>query len=127
MRATLQQLPMMALAGFALQGEPATAQEKFKKLSGAEIQAKFRGMQFTDEVHWAEIYAPGGGLSVVEMGAKRTGTWRIQKDQLCTKYEKNGDESCMEVWIAGRKIEMRIPGSTESSLEGVLERPISRR
>jgi hypothetical protein len=31
------------------------AQEQFKKLSGAEIRAKFTGMEFTDEVHWGVV------------------------------------------------------------------------
>lgn len=49
------------------------AQEQFKKLSGAEIRAKFTGMEFTDEVHWGEVYGVNGKLTSEEMGKKRLG------------------------------------------------------
>ena len=127
MRTTIKQILTIAIAGLAFQSGPAAAQDKFQKLSGAEIRAKFTGMQFTDEVHWAETYGPGGKLTVEEMGAKRVGTWRVEKDQLCTQYGKDGEGGCLEVWMSGRKVELRTPGSTGSSLEGVLERPSSRR
>ena len=103
------------------------AEERFQKLTGAQIRAKFTGMQFTDEVHWAERYEPNGKLAVEEMGTRRVGAWRIQNDQLCTNYEKQGADNCLEVWMSGRKVEMRTPGSASSSLDGVLEKPGSRR
>jgi hypothetical protein len=105
----------------------AEAEERFQKLTGAQIRAKFTGMQFTDEVHWAEKYEPNGKLSTEEMGAKCDGAWRVQNDKLCTNYVKDGADNCFEVWMSGRKIEMRTPGSENSSLEGVLEKPSSRR
>ncbi len=123
MRTTTKEFLTLAIAGLVFQAGPAAAQDKFQKLTGAEIRTKFTGMQFTDEVHWTETYGPGGKLTVDEMGAKRTGTWRVERDQLCTKYGKDSDGSCLEVWMAGRKVELRTPGATESSLEGVLERP----
>jgi hypothetical protein len=32
------------------------AAEKFQKLSGSQIRAKFVGMEMTDNVHWADVY-----------------------------------------------------------------------
>ena len=84
-------------------------------------------MQLTDEVHWGEVYAPNGTLTSEEMGRKRVGTWRVQDDQLCTDLGKDGGSNCYEVWMSGKKVELRMPESAGASLEGVLERPANRR
>ena len=99
------------------------AQEQFKKLSGAEIRAKFTGMEFTDEVHWGEVYGANGKLMSEEMGTKRTGTWRVEKNQLCTDYGKEAGSSCYEVLISGKNVQLRNQDSAALPLEGVLERP----
>ena len=78
-----------ALLGvFALQ-PPAAAEQKFQKLTGAQIQAKFRGMELTHEAHWGEIFERNGTLAITSMGHKSSGKWRIQKDQLVSTPEKN--------------------------------------
>jgi len=102
------------------------AAENFQRLSGAQIRAKFSGMQLTDQVHWGEVYWPDGKLTSEEMGRKQTGTWRVQKGQLCTDYGQEG-RSCYEVWMAGTNVELRTPGSANAPLEGVLERAPARR
>jgi hypothetical protein len=99
------------------------AQERFKKLSGAEIRAKFTGMEFTDEVHWGEVYETNGRLKSEEMGTKRVGTWRIEKDQLCTAYGKEDGHGCYEVWMSGKSVQLRAPDSNALPLEGYLEVP----
>ena len=99
------------------------AQEHFKKLSGAEIRAKFTNMEFTDEVHWGEVYEANGKLKSEEMGTKRVGTWRIEKDQLCTDYGKQAERSCYEVWMSGKSVQLRTPDSSALPLEGYLEVP----
>jgi len=104
----------------------ALAEQNPRKLSGAQIRAKFIGMQFTDGVHWGEIYSPNGTLTSTEMGKKRIGTWRLQKDQLCTNLGQEGGSNCYEVWLSGTKAELRLPGADESALEGVLEKPPAR-
>ena len=85
----------------------ALAEDQFKKLSGKQIRAKFTGMEFTDEVHWGEVYESNGKLRSEEMGTKRTGTWRIQKDQLCTDYGKEVGSNCYEVWMSGKNVQLR--------------------
>ena len=110
-----------AVGGCAVCSE---AQEHFKKLSGAEIRAKFSGMEFTDEVHWGEVYQASGKLKSEEMGKKRVGTWHIEKNQLCTDYRKEeGGHSCYEVWMSGKNVQLRIQDSSDLPLEGVLDRP----
>jgi hypothetical protein len=118
--AALAALTIYGLVGFEL---GALADDQFKKLSGTQIRAKFTGMEFTDQVHWGEVYENNGKLKSEEMGTKRTGTWRIQKDQLCTDYGKEGGSSCYEVWMSGKNVQLRTEGSSGLPLEGVLERP----
>jgi hypothetical protein len=104
------------------------AEESFKKLSGAQIRAQFTGMQLTDGAHWGESYQPGGRLVTEEdRQQKATGTWRVQNDRLCTDFGKEMGSRCYEVWIAGRKVELRAPGSSEASVAGVLEAAGKRR
>jgi hypothetical protein len=99
------------------------AEDGFKKLSGAEIRAKFSGMEFTDQVHWGEVYEANGKLASEEMGKKRTGTWRIEKNQLCTDYGKEIGSACYDVWMSGKNVQLRIQDSPADPLVGVLERP----
>src|SRR5262245_11523450 len=72
-----------ALLGvFAFQ-PPAAAEQKFQRRAGAQIQARFPGMELMDEAHWGKIFERNGTLTITSMGHKSAGKWRIQKDQLC--------------------------------------------
>jgi hypothetical protein len=95
-------LVAFTICSFACCEVSSVAQELFKKLSGAEIRAKFTGMEFTDEVHWDEVYGENGKLIGEEMGARRVGTWHIEKDMLCTDYGQKIGSNCYEVWIPER-------------------------
>ena len=119
--AGLAALTIGGLIGYEIS---ALAEDQFKKLSGTQIRAKFTGMEFTDEVHWGEVYESNGKLRSEEMGTKRTGTWRIQKDQLCTDYGKEVGSNCYEVWMSGKNVELKIPNSPALPLEGFLARPV---
>jgi len=44
---------MIATLGAIAFGSNATAEQKLQKLTGAQIQAKFPGMELTDEAHGA--------------------------------------------------------------------------
>jgi hypothetical protein len=104
----------------------ALAEEKFQKLTGSQIQARLSGMELTDEVHWDDLYQSNGVLVTNEMGHKTTGKWRIQKDQLCLDRGRELGSGCYDVWLSGKKVQLK---SNESSLplEGVLEKPKDRR
>jgi hypothetical protein len=115
-----------ALLGvFAFQ-PPAAAEQKFQKLTGAQIQAKFPGMELTDEAHWGEIFERNGTLAITSMGHKSSGKWRIQKDQLCLDTGEDPGGGCYEVWLSGRNVELRNQTSS-TPLEAVLQKPPSAR
>jgi hypothetical protein len=96
----------------------AQAEQKLQKLTAGQIRAKFAGMELTDQVHWREFYARNGTIASNSMGRKRTGKWRVDKDQLCIEFEKE-EPKCYEVWMAGKNVELRHQGLLP--LEGVLE------
>ena len=111
----------------ALTGETSFAQEgNFHRLNGAQIQASFSGMELTDEIHWREVYDRSGTLTTYEMGRKRVGKWRVEANQLCTDLGQEGGVGCYEVWLSGKKIELRRDASDPSPLEGVLQKPTGR-
>ena len=92
------------------------------KLTGAQIQAKFAGMELTDEAHWGEVFERNGTLTITSMGHKSAGKWRVQKDQLCLDTGKEPGGGCYEVWLSGRNVELRNQASS-TPLEVVLQKP----
>jgi hypothetical protein len=100
------------------------AAEKFQKLSGLQIRARFAGMEMTDETHWADVFLTNGALTTYSMGRKTSGKWEVQKDELCVERGKD-DGGCYQVWLSGKKVELRREGST-LPLEGILRRPAAR-
>ena len=100
------------------------AAESAQRLSGAQIRAKFAGMQLTDEVHWRDVYDRDGTLRSYSMGTKKVGKWAIEKDELCL-YLDEPDDGCFEVSLSGKRIEMK-PSGLGLSLEGVLQTPADR-
>jgi hypothetical protein len=100
----------------------AHAEDKFQKLNGAQIQAKFAGMEMTDQVHWGDVYQRNGVLVTTEMGHKSAGKWRVQKDQLCLDRANELGSGCYEVWLSGKDVQLRGKDSS-LPLEGVLQRP----
>jgi hypothetical protein len=111
----------MVLAAVAL-ASSARAEDKFQKLNGTQIQARFAGMEMTDQVHWGDVYQRNGALVTTEMGHKTTGKWRVQNDRLCLDRANELGSGCYEVWMSGSNVQLK---SKESSLplEGVLQRP----
>ena len=112
-----------ALVGGSASG--ALAQEKLQKLSGGQIGARIAGMELTDEVHWRELYGRSGTVTSTSMGRKRTGKWRVEKDQHCIEFEKEPPANCYEVWMSGKNVELRRQGLLP--LQGVIEQPTGRK
>src|SRR5215207_9641440 len=104
---TRVKLPILALLIGLTVGAGAAAEEKLKKLTGAQIRAKIAGMELTDEIHWREVYEGSGKLTSSSMGRKRAGKWRVEKDQLCVEYDQEPPAKCYEVWASGKKVELR--------------------
>jgi hypothetical protein len=113
---------VLLLIGLA---SPAQGVEPSRKLKAAEINRSFSGMEFTDEVHWAYLFEPGGKLTSFSMGRKGSGSWRGQKDNLCWTRPPDA-ERCYEAWRSGPTVQLREPGF-EIYEEGVLQKPTSRR
>jgi hypothetical protein len=101
------------------------AEEKFQKLNGPQIRAKFAGKELTDEVHWYDLYERNGTVSSSSMGRKRTGRWWIEKDQLCIDVDKESAAKCYAVRLSGNKVQLRGEGLLP--LDAVLRSPISGR
>ena len=109
----------------ALGSDTVAAEEKYQKLSGSQIRTKFAGMELTDEAHWRDFYERGGTVSGMSMGRKRTGKWRIEKDELCVEFDKDPPAKCYHVWLSGKNVELRREGLY--TLQGVLELPSGRK
>src|ERR1700676_439613 len=102
----------------------AVAAENSKRLSGAQIRARFAGMQITDEVHFRDVYDRDGTLRSYSMETKRVGKWAVEKDELC-QYFKEPDDGCYEVSLSGDRIEMK-PSGLGLTIEGILQAPTDR-
>ncbi|MFB9263138.1 hypothetical protein ACFFWD_08150 [Bradyrhizobium erythrophlei] len=98
--------------------------EDLPKLSGAQIRARFSDRQFTDEVHWREVYQSDGTFRSYSMGKVRTGKWFIRSNDLCLDLPEP-DGGCFEVTSSGSRVVMTPKGTGLTSV-GVLE-PISDR
>jgi hypothetical protein len=107
---------LSSVAGAAAEGE-------LRKLSGSQISAKLGGMQFTDEVHWREVYEKGGTLRNYAMGHGRIGKWRVRSDELCIDLGSDGDNNCYQVWSQGNRIVMKREADDKYPNEGILEKP----
>jgi hypothetical protein len=108
-------------------GQEVEAAEKFQKITGSQIRSRIAGMEITDEVHWADVFAANGTLTSYSMGAKKTGKWHVQKDELCIDRGTDDEGAiCYQVWLSGKKIELRREGSN-IPFEGVLQKQSARR
>ena len=49
------------------------AAQKFQKLTGSQIRAKFIGMEMTDNIHFADVFGANGGLNpLYQVGGPRS-------------------------------------------------------
>ena len=79
-----------AVAGLVLASAGSTAAaEKFRHLTGAQIRDRFVGMELGDDVHWRDTFRRDGMLLSLSMGKERSGTWRIENNQLCIDLGKD--------------------------------------
>lgn len=116
---------LLGLAAGLVLALPGFAADSYRKLKGAEIKARFAGMETTDEVHWAEQYMRDGTFKMFSMGRKRTGKWFVRDGELCLD-DGTPDLGCKDVWLSGNKVQFRSPGSP-LAIEGILQRQEPRR
>jgi len=114
----------LALLATAAWSSNAVAEEKFQKLTGGQIRAKLAGMELTDNVHWRDLYQRNGTVTSTSMGRKRTGKWRIEKDQLCIEFENEPVPKCYDVWLSDKQVNLRREGLLP--LQGTIEPPSGR-
>ena len=105
----------------SLVGTRADAADDPQKLTGAQIRARFAGMQLTDEVHWREVYERDGTVRSYSMGTKKIGRWAVERDELCLHF-KDTDDGCYEVSRVGEQITVK-PSGLGLSFNGILQTP----
>jgi hypothetical protein len=110
-----------ALLAVAILGSSADAEGKFQKLTAGQIRAKLAGMELTDNVHWRDLYQRNGTVTSTSMGRRRTGKWRIEKDQLCIEFENEPVPKCYDVWLSDKQVDLRREGLLP--LQGTIEPP----
>jgi len=116
-RRAVAAVTMLCALTFAGRAQPA---EEFRKLNGAQVRAKLAGMEFSDGVHWRDVFEKNGVLTGNSMGRKSVGKWRVHKDQLCLDRGQELGSGCYDVWSSGNKVELRAGSGLP--LEGVLRR-----
>ena len=108
------------LAVGSIVATPGVTADAYRKLKDAEIKARLAGMEISDEVHWTEQYMRDGILKAIHMGKTKTGQWYAQNGLLCLDDGKR-DVECKEVWMSGRKVQFRIPG-TDVPFDAILRK-----
>src|SRR5258708_17233532 len=98
---------MIGLLGAVAFGSCAQAEQKFQKLTGAQIQAKFAGMELTDEAHWGEVLERNGTLAITSMGHKSIGKWRGQENKLFLRTGEKKRGGCLVGMLSRTKIVLR--------------------
>ena len=106
-------------------GWTVSAEEKFRKLKGAQVRAKFSGMELTDEVHWYDFYDRNGTVVSSSMGRKRQGKWWVDNDRLCTDVDEEASVRCYDVLASGNNVQLR--GEGVLPLDAALRMPIDRK
>ena len=110
----------------SLCGGQTLAAETFRQTRGRDISARFAGMEMTDEVHWARVFAKDGTYVSFSLGIKSQGKWRVEKNQLCIGRSKSSEDNrCYEVWMSGQNVQLRQPG-IDIHDEGILQKPVKR-
>lgn len=104
-------------------GPPALAADSFHKVAGSQIAATLGGMQFTDEVHWREVYEKDGTLRSHVMGRARLGNWRVRGSEICIDFGNDGDKNCFEVWVRDNEVVMQRDAEDNYPVQGLLEKP----
>jgi hypothetical protein len=105
---------MLVVLPTLVSGSAADAQEQFRLLGEKEIQTKVIGNDIRDSSHWSMYLRSDGALIRDEMGRKRTGIWKIQKNKLCMSNPSTKLLDCHEVWMSGQNIRLRVHKDEEA-------------
>jgi hypothetical protein len=105
---------MLVVLSTLVFGSASKAQEQFRLLGEKEIQTRVIGNDITDSSHWSMYLRSDGALIRDEMGRKRTGIWKIQKNKLCMSNPSTNLLDCHEVWMSGQNIRLRVHEDEET-------------
>jgi len=119
----MRRAALLVFTGVVTVAGVAAAAEPFRQLKGAEIKTRFSGMEFTDDVHWATVFAKNGSFASYEMGAVGKGRWTVVKDELCLT-ETGAAHRCYQIWASGKDVQLRREGMLPEN--GVLQKPVKR-
>jgi hypothetical protein len=95
-------------------GWAALAQDGFKLLGEKEIRARVIDKDITDRYHWSTYLRSDGSLFRDEMGRRRAGIWKIEKNKLCMSDRTSKSFTCNEVWMSGENIRLRAHEKEET-------------
>jgi hypothetical protein len=95
------------LVGAALPWASSEAAE-FRRLRTEQIRARIVGRDITDDFHWTEHHRRDGALVSTDMGRRRTGRWKIERDMLCQARVPGAGFDCFQVWVSGDEVSLRI-------------------
>jgi hypothetical protein len=112
---------MLVVLSTLVFGSASKAQEQFRLLGEKEIQTRVIGNDITDSSHWSMYLRSDGALIRDEMGRKRTGIWKIQKNKLCMSNRRTELLDCHEVWMSGQNIRLRAH-EDEETFDAVVEK-----
>ena len=85
----------LSLLSAAALGSGVQAEDKFQKLTGAQIQAKFAGMEMTDEVHWGAVYQRNGVLITTKWATKAPENGVFRKISFVLSVQTNWETGAM--------------------------------
>jgi len=107
-------MTVVAFACCALQMiGPAIAADRLRRLNAAEIRQRIVGNVVTDESHWSDRFESNGTLNAMELGQRKLGTWKLQRNEMCVmRKARKPIEECFELWISKDNIEYRRDGIT---------------
>ena len=103
-----------ALAGIAAAciATSSLAGENWHAVKGSDLAALLRDKEFGDGVHFAYRLKGDGTFAGTEMGKEVSGTWRVNKDELCWKWRQpTVQEECYVVQQDGDQLRMMLNGS----------------
>ena len=100
-----------AMCAFCVLAFPAVGMtaEIYRRLPDAEIRATVTNMEIS-EAHFSEQYMADGTVRIVDLGSRVLGTWKVKAGQICIEAHKAEYSRCKEIWISGKKYQLRFPG-----------------
>ena len=102
---------LQGLAALVIMTSAGLAAENWRAVGGSSLAALLQGKEFGDGVHFAYRLNRDGTFTGTEMGKEVRGTWRVNNDELCWKWQPTLAEECYAVQQDGDQLRMMLNGS----------------